>query len=72
VDKGAFTVFEESNGALEFAALEDAGFVLGSAVKHPHDLVLSSYSVHTNKHARDKGEAKSAELRKRLHEEGRL
>jgi hypothetical protein len=35
VGKGGLTVFEESNGALEFAALEDAGFVLGSTVKHP-------------------------------------
>jgi redox-sensitive bicupin YhaK (pirin superfamily) len=72
VDKGELTVFEESSGALEFAALEDAGFVLGSAVKHLHDLVLGSYSVHTNKHALDKGEAKIAELGKRLQAEGRL
>jgi redox-sensitive bicupin YhaK (pirin superfamily) len=72
VDKGEFTVFEESNVALEFAALEDARFVLGSAVKHPHDLVLGSYSVHTNKHALDKAEAKIAELGKRLQAQGRL
>ncbi len=34
VDKGELAVFEESNGALEFEALEDTGFILGSAVKH--------------------------------------
>jgi redox-sensitive bicupin YhaK (pirin superfamily) len=72
VDKGELAVFEESSGALEFAAVEDAGFVLGSALKHPHDLVLGSYSVHTNKRALDKGEAKIAELGKRLQAEGRL
>jgi hypothetical protein len=46
--------------------------VLGSAAKHPHDLVLGSYPVHTNKHGLDKGEAKIAELGKRLQAEGRL
>jgi redox-sensitive bicupin YhaK (pirin superfamily) len=71
VDKGELAVFDESNGTLEFEALEDTGFVLGSAVKHPHDLVLGSYSVHTSKHALDKGEAKIAEIGKRLQVEGR-
>jgi hypothetical protein len=65
-------VLEESNSALEFEALEDTGFILGSAVKHPHDLVLGSYSVHTNKQALDRGEARIAEIGKRLRAEGRL
>ena len=34
VDKGELAVFEESNAALEFEALDDTGFILGSAVKH--------------------------------------
>ena len=71
MDKGELAVFEESNGALEFEALEDTGFVVGSAVKHPHDLVLGTYSVHTSKQALDKGEAKIAEIGKRLEAEGR-
>jgi redox-sensitive bicupin YhaK (pirin superfamily) len=71
VDKGELAVFEESNGALEFEALEDTGFVLGSAVKHPYDLVLGSYSVHTSKDALDRGEARIAEIGKRLQSEGR-
>jgi len=41
VDKGDLAVFEESNGALEFEALDDTGFILGSAVKHPHELALA-------------------------------
>jgi redox-sensitive bicupin YhaK (pirin superfamily) len=72
VDKGELAVFEESNDALEFETLEDTGFILGSAVKHPHDLVLGNYSVHTSKEALDRGEARIAEIGKRLRAEGRL
>ncbi len=72
VGKGELAVFEESNAALEFEALEDTGFILGSAVKHPHDLVLGMYSVHTSQRALDRGEARIAEIGKRLRAEGRL
>ena len=72
VDKGELAVFEESNRALEVEAIEDTGFILGSAVKHRHDLVLGTYSVHTSKDALDRGEARIAEIRKRLRAEGRL
>jgi len=72
VDKGELAVFEESNGAIEFEALEETGFILGSAVKHPHDLVLGNYSVHTSQRTLDRGEAKIAEIGKRLREEGRI
>ena len=72
VDKGELAVFEESNGALEFEAREDTGFILGSAVKHPHELALGMYSVHTSQRALDQGEAKIAEIGKRLRAEGRL
>jgi redox-sensitive bicupin YhaK (pirin superfamily) len=72
VEKGELAVFEESKDAIEFEALEDTGFILGSAVKHPHDLVLGTYSVHTSKQALERGEAKIVEIRKRLRAEGRL
>ena len=72
VDSGELAVFEESNGALEFEALEDTGFILGSAVKHPHDLVLGTYSVHTSKQALEQGEAKIADIGKHLRAKGRL
>jgi redox-sensitive bicupin YhaK (pirin superfamily) len=71
-DKGELVVFEESNQALEFEALEDAGFVLGSAVKHPYELVLGNYSVHTSEDALGRGEARIAEIGRRLRVEGRL
>jgi len=72
VDEGELAAFEESNAALEFEALEDTGFILGSAVTHPHDLVLGTYSVHTSREALNAGEAKIREIGKRLRAEGRL
>jgi redox-sensitive bicupin YhaK (pirin superfamily) len=50
-------VFSESNAALEFDAQGEADFIVASAVKHPHDLVLGHYSVHTNVAALQRGEA---------------
>ena len=72
VTKGEIAVFEESNGAIEFEAQGDAGFVLGSAIKHPHDLVLGYYSVHTNPDALEKGETNIARIGRQLIAEGRL
>lgn len=72
VAKGEIAVFEETNGAIEFEAQGDAGFVLGSAIKHPHDLVLGYYSVHTNPDALKKGEGNIARIGRQLRGEGRL
>ena len=69
---GDLAAFEPSSEAVEFEALTDAQFVLGSAAPHKHDLVLGYYSVHTSKHALDRGEARIAEIGKRLRAEGRL
>jgi redox-sensitive bicupin YhaK (pirin superfamily) len=69
---GELVLFEETNSALEFAAVEDTGFILGSAVKHPYDLVLGDYSVHTSKSALERGEATITEIGKRLKADGRL
>jgi hypothetical protein len=66
VARGELVVFEESNGAIEFEAQGDAAFVLGSAVKHPHDLVLGYYSVHTHREALEKGEANIRAIGRRL------
>jgi redox-sensitive bicupin YhaK (pirin superfamily) len=49
-------VFEEGDGAIEFVAEGETEFVLGSAVKHPHDLVTGYYSVHTSAAALEQGE----------------
>jgi len=49
-------VFEEGDGAIDFVAEGETEFVLGSAAKHPHDLVTGYYSVHTSDAALAQGE----------------
>ena len=70
--QGELAVFEESSGALEFIALDDTAFILGSAVKHPYSLVLGTYSVHTNEEALQRGEDRIAEIGRVLRTAGRL
>ncbi|BEP64350.1 pirin family protein [Variovorax sp. V213] len=69
---GELAVFEESGAAIDFVARGDTDFVLGSAVRHPHELVMGRYSVHTSKAALDQGEAEIRRIGARLREEGRL
>lgn len=57
VARGEMVVFEESNQPIDIRAVQDSEFVLGSAVKHPHELVLGYYSVHTSTEALRRGEA---------------
>lgn len=56
VSAGELAVFTESGQAISFLAHGDAQFVLGSAVKHPHDLVLGSSSIHTDADALKRGQ----------------
>jgi hypothetical protein len=42
---GELAAFEPPSEAVEFEALTNAEFVLGSAAPHKHDLVLGYYSV---------------------------
>jgi len=72
VSAGEVAVFEEGDRAIEFEALTDAGFILGSAVKHPYDLVTGHYSVHTNADALRIGESNIADIGRRLHNQGML
>jgi len=69
---GELAVFEASNESVEFEALTDSEFVLGSAAPHKHDLVLGYYSVHTSPDALREGEAQISAIRTRLVQEGRL
>jgi redox-sensitive bicupin YhaK (pirin superfamily) len=69
---GDLAAFEPSSKAVEFQALTNTEFVLGSAAPHEHDLVLGYYSVHTSPAALRDGEAHIASIRKRLVQEGRL
>ena len=69
---GELAVFEESNRAITIRAEQASRFVLGSAVKHPHDLVLGYYSVHTSRAALDAGEAEIRRIGSQLKSAGRI
>jgi redox-sensitive bicupin YhaK (pirin superfamily) len=69
ISSGELAVFEESDAAIDFHAQTDTELVLGSAFKHPHDLVLGNYSVHTSIAALREGEARIREIRPRRRRE---
>ena len=69
---GELAAFAPSNEAVEFEALADTEFVLGSAAPHAHALVLGYYSVHTSPDALRNGEAHILSIKGRLIQEGRL
>jgi len=69
---GQLAVFEESGGAIELQADGVTSFVIGSAIKHPHPLVLGRYSVHTNAEALAQGEGEIRRIGGRLRAAGRL
>ncbi|MDB6122653.1 MAG: Pirin-like protein [Pedosphaera sp.] len=70
--QGDLAAFEASNEAVEFEAVSDTEFMLGSAVPHDHELVLGSHSVHTSPNALREGEAQISAIRRRLVQERRL
>jgi redox-sensitive bicupin YhaK (pirin superfamily) len=54
---GELVGFAASESRIDFVAEADTRFVLGSAVPHPHPLVMGAYSVHTSEEALARGEA---------------
>jgi redox-sensitive bicupin YhaK (pirin superfamily) len=56
VGAGDVAIFEESSASVEVVARTQTLFVFGSARKHPYDLVLGRYSVHTTREALQRGE----------------
>ena len=72
VNAGELAVFEESEHHIDLVAKGDCSFVMGSAVKHPHDLVMGHYSVHTSKAALARGETEIQRIGTRLRQQGRL
>jgi redox-sensitive bicupin YhaK (pirin superfamily) len=72
ISTGEVAVFESGDQAIAFEARSDAGFILGSAVKHRHELVTGNYSVHTNADALRTGESNIADIGRRLHNQGVL
>ncbi len=69
---GDMVVFEAGSQAIEFEALQDTAFVVGSAVPHPHELHMGSYSVHTNAEALHRGERGIRERGHLLRQQGRM
>jgi redox-sensitive bicupin YhaK (pirin superfamily) len=71
IDAGELAIFESSEEAIGFVAEGDTRFVLGSAKKHPHDLVLGSYSVHTTPEALRRGETEIRRIGRELRGQGK-
>jgi len=72
IGEGQLAVFEESGGAIELVAHGDTSFVFGTAIKHPHPLVLGYYSVHTSSATLAQGEAEIDRIGAQLRTAGRL
>jgi redox-sensitive bicupin YhaK (pirin superfamily) len=64
-------IFEDGEQALRFSAERPTDFVFGTARKHPNDLVLGRYSVHTSHAALQRGEQEIDRLGEQLRARGR-
>lgn len=71
IGTGELVAFEEGEEPIHFRATEDTEFVFGSGIKHPHDLVLGYYSVHTSEAALEQGEANIRQIGRLLQAQGR-
>ena len=72
IPSGEIAIFEPSGESIDFIAEGKTGFVLGSAAKHPHDLVLGNYSVHTSAEALRQGETEIRRIGRQLRANGTL
>ncbi len=59
-------VFAPGQQALDFQALSDCAFLVGSAKRYTHELALGHYSVHTSPTTLAQGEARIAEMGRAL------
>jgi hypothetical protein len=50
---GDILIFEQRDGSIDLESIgqQPAVFVVGSAVPHPHELVMGAYSIHTSERA---------------------
>lgn len=65
-------VLNESDAGIAVLAEGATEFIVGTAVKHPHPLVLGHYSVHTSRAALQRGEQEIARLGEQLRARGRV
>jgi redox-sensitive bicupin YhaK (pirin superfamily) len=71
IPSGEIAIFEPSEESIDFVAEGNTRFVLGSAAKHPHGLVLGNYSVHTTPEALRQGEAEIRRIGQKLRADGK-
>jgi redox-sensitive bicupin YhaK (pirin superfamily) len=71
IPSGELAIFEPSEESIDFVAEGNTMFVLGAAAKHPHDIVLGNYSVHTSREALRTGEQEIRRIGQRLAAEGK-
>jgi redox-sensitive bicupin YhaK (pirin superfamily) len=69
---GELVSFAPSEAAIDFIADTDTRFVLGTAVPHPHPLVMGTYSVHTSADALALGETEIRRIRQSLRAAGQF
>ena len=72
IPAGEIAIFEPSEEPIHFLAEGATRFVIGSAPRHTHDLVLGNYSVHTSERALGRGESEIRRIREELHANGTL
>lgn len=72
IDAGELVVFDASEQTIDVRARGETRFVLGSAVPHPHELVMGSYSVHTSREALAQGQEEIRRTGQELRRAGRL
>jgi redox-sensitive bicupin YhaK (pirin superfamily) len=72
IPSGEIAIFEPSEDPIDFVAEGKTGFVLGSAARHPHPLVLGNYSVHTSAQALRQGETEIRRVGRELRAKGTI
>jgi len=72
IPSGEIAIFEPSGQSIDFVAEGKTGFVLGSAAKHPHELALGNYSVHTSPEALRRGETEIRRIGQQLRAKGTI
>lgn len=70
--RDTLAVFEDGAGSITFEALGEARVLLGSAVAHPHPLVLGTSSVHTSVAALQRSLGRIREIGAALQRDGRV
>lgn len=71
ITRGEVAIFEHGEAPIDFVADGDTQFVVGSAPRHPHPLVLGNYSVHTSRATLQQGEAEIRRIGTELRHSGK-